>query len=776
MTITKNYDFALVALSILIATAASFTALDLAGRIRAATGWGKSAWLATASVAMGGGIWSMHFVAMLAFSLPGIAVNYDLGLTFLSLALPILVTGLGFFLVSRGPTGWTVVLPSGFVMGLGIVAMHYTGMAAMRMAADLRYGSLWVAISVLIAIGASTVALWLAFRNTDVGQKVAASAAMGLAISGMHYAAMRAAIFTAHSAVDAARGHASLEQTNLALAVAATTFLILFLALIAAMFDRRFALLAEREATALRESEERFRTLYRKTPLPLHSINSEGLIEQVSDAWRDLLGYTRDEVIGRPLISFMTAESARQRVQIDVPELLRDGELNNVEYRFVTKSGETRDVVLSSHVEREGERIHVLGGLVDVTAHRLAEEALRHVQKIEAVGQLTGGVAHDFNNLLAVILGNLELLRKRLPDDPKITRLVENAVEGAQRGAALTQRMLAFARRQDLKAESVDVPGLVRGMADLLQRSLGPMVQIETHFPLRLSCALVDANQLELALLNLAVNARDAMPQGGVITIAAREKTIGPGHASGLSPGRYISLSVRDTGEGMDEATLARATEPFFTTKGAGKGTGLGLSMVHGLAAQSGGRLVLMSRKGEGTTAEIWLPVAEAAAPQPVPEPVATEIGLTTRALSVLVVDDDALVRINTSAMLDDLGHTVFEAPSGQQALDVLRKARSIDLVITDQAMPGMTGLQLVEAIKAEWPHLPVILATGYAELPPGADPDLLRLNKPFPQHVLAQAIRDRIRKAEEGQKVVPFRSRSLPVAGEPGNPSGGAA
>ena len=263
MTVVGIYDPALVALSILIATAASFAALDLAGRIRAAQGWATHVWLATAAVAMGGSIWSMHFVAMMALSMPRIEVHYDLGLTILSLLLPILVTGIGFFAVGRTEARPAVLILSGAFMGLGIVAMHYTGMAAMRMAADLSYDALWVAVSVLIAVGASTVALWLAFRNPGLTQKLVAAVAMGLAVSGMHYAAMQAAHFTAHAGDGARHGHASLGQIDLALAVAATTFLILFLALVAAMFDRRFALLAEREATALRHSEERFRNLYR---------------------------------------------------------------------------------------------------------------------------------------------------------------------------------------------------------------------------------------------------------------------------------------------------------------------------------------------------------------------------------------------------------------------------------------------------------------------------------------------------------------------------------
>jgi PAS domain S-box-containing protein len=619
MSLIGSHDFFLVALSILIAIAASYTALDLAGRIQAAQGWAKHVWLAAAAFAMGGSIWSMHFVAMLAFSMPDMPTDYDLTLTAISFALPILVTGVGFQVVSRSRQSLMALGLSGLLMGFGIAGMHYTGMTAMRMPAALSYNSLWVGISILIAIGASTVALWLAFRHTGLLQNLLLLLRWEVPSRACTMPPCRLPSSTTHPGVDHAHGHATLGQTNLAMAVATTTFLILFLALIAAMFDRRFALLAAREAMALRASEEQYRTLYKKTPLPLHSANEAGTIDHVSDAWLDLLGYCRDEVVGRPITDFMTEDSIQHRTQVVWPTLLRDGVFKDAEYRLIAKSGAILDVLMSGRVERDadGRFLSILGGVVDVTARKRAEEALRQAQKIEVVGQLTGGVAHDFNNLLAVVLGNLDLLRKRVPDDPKITRLLDSAIQGAQRGAALTQRMLAFARRQDLRPEPVDVPDLVRGMTDLLQRSIGPMVRIETRFPLGLSLAQVDANQLELALLNLVVNARDAMPDGGTITIAGQEQTIGSNHISGLAPGRYVCLSVSDTGQGMDEVTLARAMEPFFTTKGVGKGTGMGLSMVHGLAAQSGGRLVLTSRKGEGTTAEVWLPAIQVPATAP---------------------------------------------------------------------------------------------------------------------------------------------------------------
>jgi PAS domain S-box-containing protein len=745
MPVSGMHDWTLVLLSILIATASSYTALDLAGRVRASSGWPARSWLLAAAVAMGGGIWSMHFVGMLAFTLPGHIVEYALGLTSLSLAAPIAVTALAFHIANRHASTWSTLAISGLLMGGGIIIMHYTGMAAMRMPMDLSYDRLWVAVSVLIAIGAASVALWLAFKNTRLVERLVASVFMGFAIAGMHYAAMQGARFTPHVGNGSAHVHADVGQTQLALAISATTFLILFLALIAAMFDRRFAVLAEREAILLRESEERFRLLYRKTPLPLHSLTENGIIEQVSDAWLELLGYTREEVIGRPISVVMTDESVRYRRDTAWPKLVAKGRLDNVEYQLVTRDGKVLDVLLSGRVERdsEGGILRILGGVIDVTARRKAEEALHQARKLEAVGGLVAGVSHDFNNLLMAILGSLSLARKRLPNDAKLTRLIDNAEQAAQRGAMLTKRMLAFARSQRLHPEPVDIPDLVRNMAALLRSSAGPAVRLETRFPLDLPPALVDPNQLELALLNLVVNASDAMPDGGTITIAAtheREAEAGPNQKEG-----FVRIVVADTGQGMDDETLARAREPFFTTKSVGQGTGLGLSMVHGLAEQSGGRLALSSSKGVGTQAEIWLPSsAGRTVTNVIPDALEPRL-LRTSPLSILVVDDDPLVLENAAALLEDLGHTAVQAESGEVALSQLLRRGSFDLLITDQGMPSMTGLQLIERIRRDQPLQPIILATGYAELPQSVPASIRVLNKPFDQLTLAKVIAETV-------------------------------
>jgi signal transduction histidine kinase len=368
-----------------------------------------------------------------------------------------------------------------------------------------------------------------------------------------------------------------------------------------------------------------------------------------------------------------------------------------------------------------------------------AQAALLQAQKIETMGQLVGGVAHDFNNLLMAVIGNLDLLARNIGNDPRRLRLLKGAMEGARRGATLTQRLLAFARKQELQSRATDVLALVEDMRGLITRSVGPMIEVKLVANGPMPAIRVDPNQLEMALLNLAVNARDAMPAGGVLTIELARHVVTTKDEA-LPPGAYVRLSVQDTGVGMDQDTLARAVEPFFSTKGLGKGTGLGLSMVHGLADQSGGTFRLESQVGVGTTARLWLPVAVDGI-----ESVVTSASQTAQAAAspatILLVDDDALIAASTTAMLEDLGHRVFEVHSGKEALAMLREGLSPDLVITDYAMPGMTGADLALVLRRQYPELSILLATGYAELN-GADQfELPRIAKPYTQQQLSLQI-----------------------------------
>lgn len=510
--------------------------------------------------------------------------------------------------------------------------------------------------------------------------------------------------------------------------------------------------LTERRAAekAIRQSEEQFRRLVQGvSDYAIYMLDPDGNVSSWNFGAERIKGYRPQEIIGRHFSTFYTPEDREAGVPETALRLARaEGRFEREGWR-VRKDGSRfwASVVIDVIRDDEGDVLGFAKITRDITekmetqrALEQAREELFQSQKMEAIGQLTGGIAHDFNNLLMAVLGSLEILKKRMPRDLSLTSLVDNAMQGAQRGAALTQRMLAFSRRQELHMEPIDVSGLVRGMMDMLSRSLGPLTVIETSFPVRLPTILTDPNQLEMAILNLVVNARDAMPSGGRIVLRASEESLPSGEGP-LSPGRYVRIAVIDQGEGMDAKTLEQAITPFFTTKGVGKGTGLGLSMVQGLASQSGGRLVMKSSLGEGTTAELWFPVAtveqgtEAAADRPQQEENAS------RRLRIVAVDDDGLVLMNTTLMLEDLGHTVFEAMGGPEALDILRK-QPVDLVICDHAMPRMTGAQLAEAIRSEWPDMPIILATGYAEIPEGAGiVDLPRLGKPFSQAQLAEAI-----------------------------------
>jgi PAS domain S-box-containing protein len=506
----------------------------------------------------------------------------------------------------------------------------------------------------------------------------------------------------------------------------------------------------KRAEVELKRSEEQFRLLVQGvTDYAIYMLDPSGNVASWNAGAQRIKGYQPDEIIGKHFSSFYTDEDKAVGLPATALDVAaKEGRFEKEGWRL-RKDG-TRfwaSVIIDAIRDSDGNLIGFAKVTRDITEKREAQRALEmareelfQAQKMEAVGQLTGGIAHDFNNLLMAVLGSLEIAHRRAMQGQDVIPLIENAIKGAQRGASLTQRMLAFSRKQELKLEAVDVLDLVRGMTELFQRSIGPSISIETIFPLIMPKVFTDANQLESALLNLVVNARDAMPGGGSLVIAARAREIKEGDVPDLNAGRYICLSVKDEGEGMDSETLARAAAPFFTTKGVGKGTGLGLSMVQGLMEQSGGKLVMKSVKGEGTTAELWLPQAQVAV-QEVQAPDQAPQEQKLPPLTILAVDDDPLVLMNTVLMLEDLGHRPLQAHSAEEAIRVMKETPDVELVITDHAMPVMTGSQLAAEIKQINNAMPIILATGYAELPEGADFNLLRLAKPFTQAQLAVAL-----------------------------------
>lgn len=539
----------------------------------------------------------------------------------------------------------------------------------------------------------------------------------------------------------------------------------------------------------LAESQESVRTALLAGKLGTWQLHLADMLLEASPTCKAAFGRKADERFNYDDLVDSVHPDDRDRMREAVERSVHTGAEYEIEYRTIWPDGSSHWAEIHGRriVGKDGRPLRMVGVSSDTTARKTAEQRLVAVneslerrvaertaaledahrralseigqreraeallvqsQKVEAIGQLTGGVAHDFNNLLMAVLGNLEVLRRHVGSDDRATKLIDGALEGAQRGANLTQRLLAFARRQELALKPYDLGKLISALMPLIRQSAGPGVEIALNRSGRPAVAEVDVNQIELAVLNLVVNARDAMPDGGTIGITVGAVDVG-GDETVLRPGRYLEIAVVDTGRGMDDETLRRAVEPFFSTKGVGKGTGLGLSMIHGLVEQLGGRLILSSVVGQGTQARILLRPAEKGLGDVSAPTVVTSLPAASPATNatVLVVDDDALIAMSTAAMVEDLGHHVIEAGSGSRALDILNTGRHIDLMITDFAMPRMNGAELIAAALKLRPDLPVILASGYAELPGGTRLDAARLAKPYDQKQLEKQINSALRK-----------------------------
>lgn len=505
------------------------------------------------------------------------------------------------------------------------------------------------------------------------------------------------------------------------------------------------------------DSESRFRTLAETLPAFIWITDAAGRNVYTNSQYQTAMQRSAEELLDMGWADVVHPDDV-QLLTLTWQEALRTGSPYESSFRFMFPDGSSRWFLARGRPVRgpDGEIAQWIGSCTDIDGQVRAQQELRdseariarsaqdlettvqertaelvELRKLDSIGQLTGGIAHDFNNLLTPILTALDLLH----DDPGVPAdthdLVESALRSAEKARALVARLLTFARRQDLQTESVDLVRLVDGMTDLLTHSLGPTIEIVTSRSASLPHCMVDPHQMELALLNLCVNANDAMPEGGRVTISLDTRTVADGDVPSLSAGRYVRLCVSDDGVGMDETVLASAIDPFFTTKGTGRGTGLGLSMVHGLAAQSGGSLILHSRPGAGTRAEIWLPAADRRGDsRPTDEPA---VAATIEPLRVLLVDDEELVRTSLADMMRSHGHVVIETDSARQALELLRPGApgAIDALVTDQLMPGMTGAELARRALGLRPGLPILVISGY--LSDGETlGDLPRLAKPF--------------------------------------------
>jgi PAS domain S-box-containing protein len=487
-------------------------------------------------------------------------------------------------------------------------------------------------------------------------------------------------------------------------------------------------------------------------------VGSDGIFRSVSPAWTRILGHPVDNVVGRSFEAFLHPED-RAGTEAALAQASDGHDLTRFENRYVTSTGETR--WLSWHSTFEDGLVYGYGR--DITDEKsgaqalaVAEDALRQAQKMEAVGQLTGGIAHDFNNLLTGILGSLEMMQRKAAQGraADVERYAAAAAASANRAAALTQRLLAFSRRQSLNPKPVDSNALVRGMEELIRRSIGETVRLEIVASGGLWRTRCDPHQLENAILNLAINARDAMPDGGRLTIETGNASIDAGFASRnrfASPGQYVTVSVTDTGTGMSADVIAKAFDPFFTTKPIGQGTGLGLSMIYGFARQSEGFVTIYSEVGQGSTLRIYLPRHYGDAGEDAPVAAPAEGGRAGEGEVVLVVDDEAAVRALVVDVLEELGYHPVEAVDGPSGLEQLRTLPHIDLLVTDVGLPGLNGRQLADAGRELRPGLKILFLTGYAHnaavgnglLEPGMD----IVTKPFAIDQLA----DRIRAIIEG-------------------------
>ncbi len=508
---------------------------------------------------------------------------------------------------------------------------------------------------------------------------------------------------------------------------------------------------------ALRESEARHRARFEQSPVPLHSLDGNGNITAVSRSWLTLFGYTLQEVIGRPISDF-AAPGSEAWAATDRARLMQDSESIDVERHFTRRDGALIIGLVSARLERQGNETAIVCVLSDITARRHAEEALKasedrlqQAQKMEAIGQLTGGIAHDFNNMLQGISGGLDLMERRIADgrSSEVPRYVSLARQSVERAASLTHRMLAFARRQALLPRAVEPDSLIYGMAELIRRTVGPAITVKLRLYDGIWQALCDPHQLESALLNLAINARDAMPDGGTLTIGSANRHLTAADlalAEDAEPGDYIEISVVDTGTGMTPDVRERAFEPFFTTKPLGHGTGLGLSQIYGFVRQSNGVVRMSSEPGAGTAVLLFLPrqpstdavrtlpdTKDADLLEPLRGRAAPITDMAGR--SVLLVEDEDAVRELITEALAQLGCNVIEARDGPSGLRIIESRASLDMMITDVGLPGLNGRQLAEAARACRPSMPILLTTGYAgmaldDLQIGPGLDVMR--KPF--------------------------------------------
>ena len=870
-----SYSPGLVVLSVAIAILASYVALDLAGRVTAATGRARTAWLVGGAFAMGTGIWSMHYIGMLAFQLP-VPVRYDWIVVLISWIAAILASAVALFVTSRTTMGLVPAAVGSLFMGGGIASMHYIGMAAMRLPASHSYDPALVTLSVVLAIVISFVALLLTFhhrggtRDFD-WRRIGSAVVMGAAIPTMHYTGMAAVTFTPMAMAHGDTAHV-VGVTSLGLiGITGVTFMVLGLAGLSSVMGRRVSALLDEDVNrrefilsaasigmweqslatqrvtwsgtmqlvhgipgretpqsldafltlvhpedqaavaraferciqegtdytvqyrsirpdgsihwiestgrlrrdaggrplkvvgvdrdittqkeaeqALIESERAYRSTFEGAPAGMAHVSLDGRWLRVNRRLCEMLNYSHDELLAHDLFSLVHPDDRGEEAASF--ERLVNGTLerDRGERRLRRRDGSyvTTLVNLTAHRDEAGAVKYIIKIFDDISERKTLEATLRQAQKMDAIGQLAGGVAHDFNNLLTVIGGFSKLLLA----DPRVTDAVRHDIteiaNASDRAAALTRQLLAFGRRQAFEVRILDLNAVIGGMEQILRRLLGERVQLHLELAPDLDRVAADQNQIEQVVLNLAVNARDAMPLGGTVSIRTANVTLDWAFIAshpGAVAGRYVAVAVHDTGTGIDSTALAHLFEPFFTTKPSGKGTGLGLATVYGVVKQSNGYIDVETAVGRGSTFTIYLPRTTDV---PAGARVDTAVLHVRGAETILLVEDQDDVRRIAREVLQRSGYTVIEAASGAEALAQLERCNgSIKLLLTDVVMPGLDGRDLAKQVAATHRDIRTLYMSGFANVLVGQDgvldPGIAFLRKPFTPTGLLQKVRE---------------------------------
>jgi PAS domain S-box-containing protein len=774
-----HYDPRLVALSVVIAVAASYSALDLAGRVAATTGRVRLIWLVAGATAMGAGIWSMHYVGILASQLPG-PLRHHVPRTLASLVAAVLVSAYALWALSQRGMRLGQVVRGSIVIGFGIAAMHYLGMASMQLPATVSYQPLLVVGSVVVAVTASFVALWHSVQRREPcavlwsWRRLGGALLLSAAILGVHYSGM-AATSLALSRAPAGATHGVAISCLGTTIIVVSTFLILGLAIATSLLDRRYSA----QAVALQASATHYQKFLRQVidtnPHVIFVKDWDGVYLLANEAVAKLYGTKVEDLVGKRDADFNPNHDEVEKFLRDDREVMSSQRAAYISEEPVTstKTGETRwfQTVKVPLLSSDGSTPQVLGVATDITEHKHLEEQFRQAHKMEAVGRLAGGVAHDFNNVLTIIRAQTEFLLADLAGDDLRRADVLEIQEAADRASAFTRQLLAFSRRQLLQPEVLDLNEIIAGMETMVRRLVGEDVVLLTKLDPELPRISADPGQLQQVVLNLAVNARDAMPRGGTLLIETALVELDehyPRQHPTAKPGTHVVLAVTDTGCGMDPATRSRVFEPFFTTKEQGKGTGLGLSTVYGIVKQSGGHIWVYSEIGRGTTFKLYFPPNYGQVKASEPE--RTSAPVNGSGATILLVEDERPVRSTVRRLLERHGYKVLEAANGQDALTlVLSRQTEIHLVLSDMVMPGMGGMELADRVRALSPPLPVLLMTGYTEeaitRAGERPPDEHIIEKPFTLNTMLERVRWALAAAGNGAHLPDSENGQAPRA-----------